>query len=391
MPVLSRIAELENELAGWRQDLHAHPELGFEEHRTSDFVAEKLESWGIEVHRGIGGTGLVGVLRGKGGANRALGLRADMDALPMTETGDVPYKSTVAGRMHACGHDGHTVMLLGAARYLAETRNFSGIVHFIFQPAEEGARGARAMMDDGLFERFPCDAIYAAHTDPLLPLGMITAVAGPVMAAADRFEIRIRGKGGHAARPHHAIDPVLVGSHIVVALQSIVSRRTNSFDSAVVGVSTFNSGSAMNVIPETAVLTGTVRTLRHETQAEVERLLKHMVQLTAETHGAVAEIDYIRGTPPTINTTHEADCAARAAARVIDADKVLTNWTPSMGAEDFAYMLMKRPGAYVKMGQKACARSGIALHNQAFDFNDALTPIGASYFAQLVEQELPLA
>jgi len=390
MPVISRIADFAGELAGWRQDFHAHPELAFEEHRTSRLVAERLERFGITVHRGIGGTGLVGVLKGRGAGTRSIGLRADMDALPMQETGDVGYRSRQDGRMHACGHDGHTVMLLGAARYLAETRSFAGTVHFIFQPAEEGVRGARAMMEDGLFDRFGCDAIYAAHTDPLLDLGTITAVAGPVMAAADRMTIRIHGKGGHAARPHHAIDPVLVGSHIVVALQSIVSRRTNALDAAVVSVSTFNSGSAMNVIPETAALTGTVRTLRPETQDEVERLIRHIVRMTAETHGAAAEVEYLRGAPPTINTMHEADCAARAAASVVGAEHVKTDWPPSMGAEDFAFMLQVRPGAYVKLGQRACARSAVALHNQAFDFNDALTPIGASYFARLVEQELPL-
>lgn len=390
MPIVPRIADFAADLADWRRDFHAHPELGYEEERTSAIVASKLESWGIDVHRGIARTGVVGVLRGKGQSNRSVGLRADMDALPMSETGDVPYRSTAPGKMHACGHDGHTTMLLGAARYLAETRNFAGTVTFIFQPAEEGGAGAKVMMDEGLFERFPCERIFAAHCDPLLPLGTFTAVPGPVMAAADRFEIKIHGKGGHAARPHHAIDPVLVGSHIVVTLQSIVSRRTNSFDSAVVGVSTFNSGSAMNVIPETAVLTGTVRTLRPETQDDIERLLRHMVKTTAETHGAAADVQYHRGYPPTVNTAHEADCAARAAASVVGLDKVLTDHTPSMGGEDFAYMLMQRPGCYVKMGQRACARSAVALHNQAFDFNDDLAPIGASYFARLVEQELPL-
>ncbi|HRK23954.1 MAG TPA: M20 aminoacylase family protein [Beijerinckiaceae bacterium] len=390
MSVIPRLAEWAGAFAAIRQDLHAHPELGFEEHRTSAIVAEKLESWGIEVHRAIARTGVVGVLRGRGASNRAIGLRADMDALAMQEADTLAYRSTVPGKMHGCGHDGHTTMLLAAARYLAETRNFAGTVHFIFQPAEEGGGGARVMLEEGLFDRFPCDSVYAAHTDPLLPLGVITAVAGPVMASADHFDIRIHGKGGHAARPHHAIDPVLVGSHIVVALQSIVSRRTNSFDSAVVGVSTFNAGSAMNVIPEKALLTGTVRTLRAETQHEIQRLLTHMVMTTAEAHGAAADVDYHRGYPPVVNSVHEADCAARAAASVVGADKVLTYHSPSMGGEDFSYMLLQRPGCYVKLGQAADARSAIALHNQSFDFNDSLTPIGASYFARLVEQELPL-
>ena len=391
MPVQNRIAAFADEMTAWRRDFHAHPELGYEEVRTSAIVAEKLASWGIEVHRGIAKTGVVGVLRGQGNSRRSIGLRADMDCLAMSEVGDAPHRSTVPGKMHACGHDGHTTMLLGAAKYLAETRNFDGTVVFIFQPAEEGGGGAQVMIDEGLFTQFPCDAVYAGHCDPLLPLGTFTAVPGPVMAAADRLEITIHGKGGHAARPHHAIDPVLVGSHIVVALQSIVSRRTNSFDSVVVGISTFNSGSAMNVIPETALLTGTVRTLRPETQDETERLLRHIVTLTAETHGAVADVTYHRGYPPVVNSAHEADCAARAAARVVGADKVHTDWSPSMGGEDFAYMLLKKPGAYVKMGQRACEKTAIALHNRAFDFNDDLSPIGASYFASLVEQELPRA
>ena len=389
MPIKTRIAEFADEMAAWRRDFHAHPELGFEEHRTSAIVAERLAGWGIAVHRGLAGTGVVGVLRGRGESTRSIGLRADMDALAMQETGDVAHRSTVAGKMHACGHDGHTTMLLGAAKYLAETRDFDGTAVFIFQPAEEGGGGAQVMIDQGLFDRFPCDAVYAAHTDPLLPLGDFTAVPGPVMAAADHFTLRIHGKGGHAARPHHAIDPVLVGSHIVVALQSIVSRRTNSFDSAVVGVSTFNAGSASNVIPETAVLTGTVRTLRPQTQTEIEALLTHITRMTAETHGAAVDVEYHRGYPPTVNHEREAGRAALAAASVVGADKVHTDWTPSMGGEDFACMLLKKPGAYVKMGQRACAKSGIALHNQAFDFNDDLSVIGASYFSALVEQELP--
>jgi hippurate hydrolase len=390
MPIKPRIAAAAAEMAAWRRDFHAHPELGYEEHRTSAIVAEKLASWGIEVHGGIAGTGVVGVLKGRAPSNRAIGLRADMDCLAMQEANDMPWRSTVPGRMHACGHDGHTTMLLGAAKYLAETRDFAGTVHFIFQPAEEGGGGALKMLEEGLLERFPCDAVYAAHCDPMLPLGTITAVPGPVMAASDKFEIHIHGKGGHAARPHHAIDPVLTGSHIVVALQSIVSRRTNSFDSVVVGVSTFNSGSAMNVIPETAVLTGTVRTLKPETQHATQRLLTEMVQLTAQAHGAAADVTYHRGYPPVVNSAHEADCSARAAAAIVGAEQVLTSYTPSMGGEDFAYLLLQRPGCYIKLGQRTTPETGYALHHQRFDFNDELTPIGASYFAQLVEQELPV-
>jgi hippurate hydrolase len=389
MPIKNRIAEFAGEMNGWRQDLHRHPELAFNEHRTAGIVADKLASWGIEVHRGLAGTGVVGVLRGQGTSTRSIGLRADMDALPMQEIASRSHASTVPGRMHACGHDGHTTMLLGAAKYLAETRNFDGIVTFIFQPAEEDGGGCEVMIRDGLLDRFAMDAVYAAHTDPYMPLGKITALHGPVMAAADHFTIRIHGKGGHAARPHHTIDPVLVGSHIVIALQSIVSRRTNSFDSVVVGISTFNAGSASNVIPETGVLTGTVRTLRPETQKETAALLQHIARTTAETHGAAVDIDYVWGYPPVVNSAHEADRAAAAAMQVVGEDNVITDASPSMGGEDFAYLLLQRPGAYVKFGQRQCEQSGVALHNTAFDFNDALSPIGASYFAALVEQELP--
>ena len=388
MPIKNRIAEFAPELREWRQDFHRHPELAFAEHRTADIVAAKLASWGIEVHRGLAGTGVVGVLRGTGGSGRSIGLRADMDALPMEEVAGRAHRSTTPGAMHACGHDGHTTMLLGAAKYLAETRNFDGTVNFIFQPAEENGGGCEVMIREGLLEQFPCDAVYAAHTDPLLPLGQITALHGPVMAAADHFTLKIHGKGGHAARPHHAIDPVLIGSHIVVALQSIVARRTNSFDSVVVGVSTFNSGSASNVIPETAVLSGTVRTMRPETQQECARLIRQIVNATAGMHDAAVDIDYQWGYPPVVNSAHEADRAARAAATVVGEANVLTDAPPSMGGEDFAYLLLKRPGAYVKFGQRADAASGVALHNTAFDFNDDLSPIGASYFAALVEQEL---
>lgn len=388
MPVKNRIAEFSDELKAWRQDFHRHPELAFQEFRTADIVAGKLESWGIEVHRGIAGTGVVGVLRGAGGSGRSIGLRADMDALPMEEIEGRAHRSATPGRMHACGHDGHTTMLLGAAKYLAETRNFDGTVNFIFQPAEEDGGGCEVMIKEGLLERFPMDAVYAAHTDPYLPLGHITALPGPVMAAADHFTLRIHGKGGHAARPHHTIDPVLVGSHIVVALQSIVARRTNSFDSVVIGVSTFHAGSASNIIPETAVLSGTVRTLRPETQQESARLIRQIVQATAGMHDAAVDIDYAWGYPPTVNSAHEADRAAQAAAKVVGGANVITDASPSMGGEDFAYLLLKRPGAYVKFGQRADAASGVALHNTAFDFNDDVSPIGASYFATLVEQEL---
>ena len=388
MPVINRIADFQDEMTAWRRDLHAHPELGFEERRTSDLVAAKLAEWGIEVHRGIAGTGLVGVLRG-GEGGRSIGLRADMDALPMEEANGFAHRSTAPGKMHGCGHDGHTSILLGAAKYLAETRNFDGVVHFIFQPAEEGGGGGRVMVEQGLFKRFDCDSVYALHNDPNLPLGECSAVAGTVMAASDRFWITVRGHGGHAARPHVAIDPVLVGSHIVVALQTVVARRINPLDSAVISVTQFHAGSAGNVIPEVAELHGTARTLMPEVQERVEALLTKVAQTTAAAHDAVAEVRYRRGYPPTVNHAAQTGRAAMAAGRVLGEAKVHRDKPPVMGGEDFSFMLLERPGAYVKLGQRGAERGGVPVHNPGYDFNDDLLPIGASYFAALVEQELP--
>ncbi|HRJ69599.1 MAG TPA: M20 aminoacylase family protein [Beijerinckiaceae bacterium] len=389
MPVHNRIAEFSADMAAWRQDLHAHPELGFEEHRTSAIVADKLASWGIEVHRGIAGTGVVGVLRGTGSSSRSIGIRADMDALAMPEFNEFAHRSRHPGKMHACGHDGHTTMLLGAARYLAETRNFDGTVVFIFQPAEEGGGGGRVMVEDGLFERFPCDSVYAAHNDPLLPAGTITAVPGPVMAAADMLEIAIRGRGGHAARPHHTVDPVLIGSHIIMALQSIVARKVDPLDSAVVGITTFHAGSAKNVIPETAELTGTVRTFRPQTQDEVEQLISRIVTSTAALHGGSAELRYERGYPPVVNSAEHTARAGRAAEKVVGAALVKRDHPPTMGGEDFSFMLLRRPGCFVRIGQKGKDKGGVPLHNSSYDFNDEIAPVGASFFSTLVEQELP--
>jgi len=388
MPVLNRIADFHPDMTAWRHDLHAHPELGFAEHRTSDLVAAKLAEWGIEVHRGIAKTGVVGVLRA-GSSGRTIGLRADMDALPMQEANSFAHRSTIDGRMHACGHDGHTSILLGAARYLAETRNFDGTVHFLFQPAEEGGGGARVMLEEGLFERFPCDSVYALHNAPWLPLGEATAVAGPSLAAADRLTITVHGKGGHAARPQGAIDPVLAGSHIVVALQSIVARRTDPLDSAVISICQFHAGSAGNVIPGEAVLNGTVRTLRAETRDTMERIIAEVAEGTARAHGATATVEYVRGYPSMVNHAHEADRAALAAARVLGEDKVKRSGPPAMGAEDFAYMLEARPGCMIKLGQHDPAKPAAALHHPEYDFNDDALPVGASFFATLVEQELP--
>jgi hippurate hydrolase len=390
MPVINRIAAFQPEMQAWRHDIHAHPELGYEEHRTADTVARKLAEWGVEVHRGIAGTGVVGVLR-NGTSSRAIGLRADMDALPMTEETGLPHASTNRGRMHACGHDGHTTMLLGAARYLAETGNFDGTVVFIFQPAEEGGAGGQKMVAEGLFRRFPVDAVYAVHNDPTLKLGEVSAVAGPVLAAADMLDITVRGKGGHAARPHLAIDPVLVGAQIVVGLHQIVSRRVDPLDSAVISLCQFQSGSAHNVIPESAEIHGTVRTLRAATQDEMGRLITQAAKGIGALNDAEVTVGYHRGYPPTVNHAAETDRAALAAAKVLGPDRVIRDRPPGMAGEDFSFMLLERPGCFLRIGQADGARGAVPVHHPKYDFNDDLLPIGASLFSALVEQELPKA
>ncbi|WP_270934546.1 M20 aminoacylase family protein [Falsiroseomonas oryzae] len=388
MPVLNSISAFRQDMAAWRQDIHAHPELGYEEHRTSETVARQLAAWGIEVHRGIAGTGVVGVLR-NGASGRAIGLRADMDALPMSEETGLPYASTHAGRMHACGHDGHTSMLLGAARHLAETRNFDGTVVFIFQPAEEGGAGGRTMVQEGLFTRFPVDAVYAVHNDPSLPLGEASVVAGPVLAAADMLDIVVHGRGGHAARPHLAVDPLLVGAQIVVAVNQIVSRRVDPLDSAVISLCQFTSGSAHNVIPATAEIHGTVRTLRTATQDEMERMIRQVATGIGAMHDATVDVNYRRGYPPTVNHAAETERAALAAAKVVGTERVVRDRPPAMAGEDFSFMLLECPGCFVRLGQADGARGAVPVHHPRYDFNDDLLPIGASFFASLVEQELP--
>jgi hippurate hydrolase len=388
MPIVNRIAEFAGELTEWRHDIHAHPELGLQEHRTSDLVAAKLESWGIEVTRGLAGTGIVGTLR-NGTGTRSIGLRADMDALEMEEANDFAHRSRNPGAMHACGHDGHTTMLLGAAKYLAETRNFDGTVHFIFQPAEEGLGGGRIMVEEGLFDRFPCDAVYGAHNDTYLPVGTMVAVAGSVSAASDRFWIRIHGKGGHAARPHRTIDPVVVGCHVVLALQSVVARRVDPQEAAVLSITQFHAGSTGNVIAEEAVLNGTVRTLRPEVQDEVQALLTSMAVATAAAHGAEAVVEYERGYPPVVNAEGPTERAALAAARVLGEGKVIRERRPGMGGEDFSFMALRVPGCFVRIGQAEGAVGSTPVHNPRYDFNDAILPIGASFWSTLVEQELP--
>ncbi|NGM24418.1 amidohydrolase [Roseomonas stagni] len=389
MPIINRIAALQPEMEAWRRDLHEYPELRFEESRTAEQVAKLLASWGIEVHTNIAKTGVVGVLRGTGTSGRTIGLRADMDALPMTEATGLPYASRNPGRMHACGHDGHTTMLLGAAKYLAETRNFDGTVHFIFQPAEEGGAGAKVMMDEGLFARFPCDTVYGVHNDPSLPLGEADVRDDVMMAASDVFFVTVRGKGGHAARPHGGIDPIVVGAHIVAALQTIVARRVDPLEAAVISTTQFHAGTATNIIPDEASLCGTVRTLKPEVQDLVEASMRRVVEATAAAHDAVAEFTYQRGYPATVNHADQARRAARAASSVLGEGKVRRDMPPVMGGEDFSFMLLERPGAYLKLGQAAGAKGSAPVHTVQYDFNDDLLPVGASYFATLVEQEMP--
>ena len=389
---LDAISHFHDEMVSLRRDLHAHPELGFQEFRTAGLVAGMLEAMGIEVHRGVGKTGVVGVIHGqRDDSQRMIGLRADMDALPMQEMGERAHASRTAGVMHACGHDGHTTILLAAARYLAAYRQFNGSVAVIFQPAEEGLGGAQSMIEDGLFERFPCEAVYALHNWPALAPGMVGLNTGPMMASADRFEICVHGRGGHGAHPYQAIDPVLVAAHIVTALQSIVSRNVNPMDSAVVSVGAVQSGQvgAMSVIPEQAVIVGTVRTFRASVQHMIEQRMKSLASGVAEGFGASVTVKYDKLYPATINTPEQARIVLQAATKVVGANQVVSDLTPSMGSEDFSFMLQQRPGAYFRLGQGA-GPSSCLLHNPNYDFNDAVIPIGAAVFAQIVLDSLPL-
>jgi len=382
-----------DDIAALRRDIHAHPELGFEEHRTANVVAERLTALNIEHHTGVGKTGIVAVVRGRSTASgRSVGLRADMDALPMQEDNTFAHRSRYDGRMHGCGHDGHTTMLLAAARYLAETRAFDGTVTLIFQPGEEGYAGGRAMIEDGLFERFPADQIYALHNWPGLPVGKIAVRPGPMMAAADRITIDIDGKGGHGAHPHQSIDPVLVAGHIITAVQSIVSRNVNPIDTAVVSLCAMQAGNpgAMSVIPAHAKLVGTVRTFRPATQDMVERRLNELVPTIAAAFGAKATLKYERVYPATINHDAQSAFAMTVAEGLVGADNVVRNLDPSMGSEDFSFMLQAKPGAFARLGQGG-AEGGCFLHNSRYDFNDAVIPLGAGFLAALVERAMPLA
>jgi len=379
------------ELVHIRRDIHAHPELGFEETRTAQLVADKLAEWGVEVHRGLARTGVVGVIRGRRDDDRAIGLRADMDCLPLQEANDVPHKSRNPGRMHACGHDGHTTMLLGAARYLAQTRNFAGTVNLIFQPAEENGGGGRVMVEDGLFRRFACDAVYAIHNWPGLPPGKIAVRPGPVMAATDEIKIRVHGRGGHGAMPHLAADPVVMAAHLITALQTVASRNVNPVDAVVVSVCSMQTSTlgATNIIPASVELVGTVRSFTAETRALAERRVREIAASVAQGLGGRVEIEYRHGYPATVNAAREARFAAEVGEKLFGAGNVVTDHEPTMGGEDFAYMLQARPGAYVFLGQGG-AQGGCLLHNPAYDFNDEVIPLGAGYLAALAEHALPL-
>jgi hippurate hydrolase len=386
MTTTEAIAPLHADMTAWRRDIHAHPELGFQESRTAALVAERLESFGVEVVRGVGRTGVVGTLRAGSGA-RAIGLRADMDALPIAESNTFEHRSRHAGVMHACGHDGHTAMLLGAAAYLARTRRFDGVVHFIFQPAEEGLGGARAMVDDGLFERFPCEAIFGMHNRPSLAVGRFAVRAGPMMAGGAFFDIRVTGKGTHGARPEAGVDAALAAAQIAVSLQSIVARNVAPVDTAVLSVTRLHAGDAYNVIPQSAELGGTVRAFSRDVMRLVEGAMRRVATNTAAAFGASADVDFRELFAPTVNDAAEAEFAARICSELVGSENVERQPPLIMASEDFSFMLERVPGCYLNIGNGA-GEGGCEVHNPGYDFNDAALPLGAAFYARLVETRL---
>jgi amidohydrolase len=383
-PALDRARLYQDELSSIRRDIHAHPELGLEEYRTADLVAQKLQEWGIEVHRGVGKTGVVGVLR-NGNGQASVGLRADMDALPILEATALPYASQNPGRMHACGHDGHTTMLLGAAKYLAETRNFNGTVNFIFQPAEEGVGGALEMLKDGLFERFPCDSVYGMHNRPGMPVGRFITGLGARAAGGAFFDIAITGKGAHGAHPHQGVDPIVVACHLGTALQSIISRNISAQDTAVLSITRIQSGDAYNVIPQMAVMAGTVRTMKPDVMAMIEHNMKRLAVSVAAGFGAEATVDFRVIFAPMVNNEAEAIAYGDAAAGLVGEDNVRRDGPPGMGSEDFSFMMERVPGAHINLGNGDSA----ALHNNRYDFNDETIPYGVALYGAIVEKKLP--
>ena len=384
--IIPEIFANHEQMTAWRRDIHANPELGFEEHRTSAIVAEKLKSWGLEVHQGLGKTGVIGTLR-VGNDTRSIGLRADMDALPMAENNTFDHKSTVSNVMHACGHDGHTTMLLGAAKYLAETKNFEGCVHFIFQPAEEGVGGAKAMVEEGLFDQFPCDSVYGMHNRPGMAVGKFGMRTGAAMAGGALFDIVVSGNGAHGARPESGIDPVIIAAHIATAAQTIVSRNADPQETAVLSITQIQSGEAYNVIPHTAYMKGTARTFSNEIMALIETNLTRLSKSIAEGMGATAEVDFRITFPPLINSEQEIEFAGDVAAKLVGKENVNRMSNRAMGSEDFAYMSNLIPGGYVTIGQGE-GKWGCEVHNPHYDFNDEILPLGASYWVKLVETKL---
>ena len=395
MKLIEPLVAWQDEIAAIRQDIHAHPELGYEEVRTSNLVATRLEEWGIEVHRGLATTGVVGVIQGKGNSTRAIGLRADMDALPMQEINTFAHASKTPGKMHGCGHDGHTAMLLAAARYLAQTRDFDGRVIVIFQPAEEGGGGAKRMVDEGLFEQFPVEAVFGMHNWPGLPVGTFGVNSGPIMASANEFKIVITGKGAHAGMPHFGVDPVMTAVQMAQAFQTIVTRNRNPLDAAVLSLTQIHTGSADNVIPETAEMRGTVRTFTETTLDLIESRMRTIAEHTAAAMNCTVDFEFVRNYPATVNHAAESAFSADVLRDIVGTERVDANIAPSMGAEDFAFMLQARPGSYIWLGagegEHRAPGHGMGpcmLHNGSYDFNDALLPVGATYWVELAKRWL---
>jgi len=386
--VIKEIKQFHDEMTEWRRDIHQHPELKFEENRTADLVAAKLEEFGIEIHRGLAKTGVVGTI--SNGDGPSIGLRADMDALPLEEKNTFKHASSNPGKMHACGHDGHTAMLLGAAKHLASSKNFKGTVNFIFQPAEEGGGGGELMIKEGLFEMFPIDSVYGLHNWPGMPAGIFGVGSGPIMASVDTFDLTINGRGGHAAMPDQCIDPIVIASQVVTALQTIPSRNTHPVDSVVISVTQIHAGDAYNVIPDSVQMHGTVRTFQPETRKEISSSMLRVAEGVCAAYGGTCELNYMSGYPATINSVAETEISAKAVVDLLGEENIIRNPTPSMGGEDFSYMLEARPGCYVWLGiGPGKGEGGCMLHSSRYDFNDDVLPIGASYWVKLVENELP--
>ena len=386
MNTIKELEDLQNEMQTWRRDIHAHPEIAFEEHRTAEIVAEKLKSFGIEVETGIAGTGVVGTLK-RGTGNRSIGLRADLDALLINEANEFEHKSKNPGKMHACGHDGHTVMLLGAAKYLAEQGNFDGTVNFIFQPAEENEGGGKAMIDDGLFEKYPVESVYGMHNIPGMPVASFAIKPGPIMAAFDVFNVKIIGKGGHAAMPQTTIDPIIIGTKIIDAYQSIVSRYIDPQEPAVLSVTQFHAGDAYNVIPNDIEIKGCTRCFSPKIQKQLEEQMHEITKSLCDAYGATYEFEFEHRYPATINSEEEAEIAGKVAQQVVGEERVNLSPTPGMGSEDFAYMLQEKPGSYIWIGN-GDGEGSCMVHNPGYDFNDEILPIGATYWVKMAEEIL---